>query len=176
VIAVDTNVIAHLLVPGQLTAAAQALYQADPEWVAPALWRSELRNVLLGCLRSGRLSDENALALQAEAEDLLADREYEIDSASVLRLAAQSGCSAYDCEFVALAQALSVKLVTLDRQLLAAFPEVATALSPPVVSPCADAPQRVDLGKRKRGARRRPAVSSCVSREATDPFQQPGAP
>jgi predicted nucleic acid-binding protein len=45
-----------------------------------------------------------------------------------LQLAAESGCSAYDCEFVALARDLEVPLVTADRQLLAAFPS--TAVSP----------------------------------------------
>jgi predicted nucleic acid-binding protein len=45
----------------------------------------------------------------------------------VLSLAAQSGCSAYDCEFVALAQDLRVPLVTTDRQILKAFPTVAVS-------------------------------------------------
>jgi predicted nucleic acid-binding protein len=47
------------------------------------------------------------------------------DSGEVLRLASASGCTAYDCEFVALALALEAPLVTSDRELLAAFPAVA---------------------------------------------------
>lgn len=35
------------------------------------------------------------------------------------------GCTAYDCEFVALSQRLGVPLVTLDRALLKAFPRLA---------------------------------------------------
>jgi predicted nucleic acid-binding protein len=46
----------------------------------------------------------------------------------VLELTALSTCTAYDCEFVALAQDLGVKLVTLDKQILAQFPETAIAL------------------------------------------------
>jgi len=46
----------------------------------------------------------------------------------VLELAVRSRCTAYDCEFVALAKQLGVPLVTSDRQVLAAFPE--TAVSP----------------------------------------------
>jgi predicted nucleic acid-binding protein len=42
-----------------------------------------------------------------------------------LQLAAHSGCSAYDCEFVSLAQSLRVKLITGDKKLLQVFPEVA---------------------------------------------------
>ncbi|PYN33217.1 MAG: VapC toxin family PIN domain ribonuclease, partial [Candidatus Rokuibacteriota bacterium] len=41
---------------------------------------------------------------------------------------ARSGCAAYDCEFVGLAQDLRVSFVTGDRQILAAFPP--TAVSP----------------------------------------------
>jgi len=43
----------------------------------------------------------------------------------VLRLVASSTCSAYECEFVALADQLSVPLVTLDRAVLREFPVVA---------------------------------------------------
>jgi predicted nucleic acid-binding protein len=46
----------------------------------------------------------------------------------VLQLAVRSGCSAYDCEFAALALDLDVKLVTTDRQVLKAC--AGTALSP----------------------------------------------
>jgi predicted nucleic acid-binding protein len=55
--------------------------------------------------------------------------EYEVDSRSVLDLAASADCSAYDCEFVSLARALGVQLVTQDRQVLQAFPETAAALA-----------------------------------------------
>ena len=44
-IVVDTNVIAYLFLPGEYTPLAERLLQKDPDWVAPVLWRSELRNV-----------------------------------------------------------------------------------------------------------------------------------
>ena len=59
---------------------------------------------------------------------LMSGRERDVNSAHVLRLAAQSACSAYDCEFVALAQDLNVRLVTVDKQVLAEFPNVAISL------------------------------------------------
>jgi predicted nucleic acid-binding protein len=62
------------------------------------------------------------------AEELLAGRELAVDSAAVLDLAFASSCSAYDCEFVALAQALGVRLVTSDKQVLRAFPRIAKPL------------------------------------------------
>ena len=62
------------------------------------------------------------------AESLLKHREFEVATKDVLRLAAASNCSAYDCEFVALAQALEVPLVTSDAAVLKAFPSVAVSL------------------------------------------------
>ena len=51
-----------------------------------------------------------------------------VASPDVLTLAIQSGCTAYDCEYVALAEALNVPPITEDREILRAFP--ARAVSP----------------------------------------------
>jgi predicted nucleic acid-binding protein len=128
-IVVDTNVVAYLYLPGEFTAAAETLLASEPDWAAPLLWRSEFRNIVSGYIRRRMLSFEQALALQAEAEDLLAGCEYEIDSASVLGLVRNSDCSAYDCEFVALAAKLQTRLVTMDKKLLKAFPDRTLALN-----------------------------------------------
>ena len=109
-IVVDTNVVAYLLLQGPQTAAAEALLEAHPTWAAPPLWRSEWRNVLCGYLRRGSLSLEQVIALQEQAETLVIGHEEPVQSEAVLRLAASSGCSAYDCEFVAAAQQLDAAL------------------------------------------------------------------
>lgn len=127
-IVVDSNVLAYLYLPGQHSAAAEALLERDPDWAAPVLWRSEFRNILAGYLRRGDLSIDHALAVQREAEELLVDSEYEVDSARVLELVRDSDCSAYDCEFVALALQLDTRLATMDGKLLRAFPQTAQAL------------------------------------------------
>lgn len=128
-IVVDTNVIAYLYLPCEHTLAAEALLERDPDWAAPMLWRSELRNVLLGYVRRELLTLPQATAIQAEAEDLMRGAEYEVDSRAVLELARRTSCSAYDCEFIALAQALGVQLVTMDRVVLNVFPQIARALT-----------------------------------------------
>lgn len=127
-IVVDTNVVAYLYLPTEHTPLAEELLLADPQWAAPLLWRSELRNVLALYLRQGLLDFDSAYAIQAEAESLLAGREYDAGSLEVLRLAASSGRAAYDCEFVALAEFLGVNLVTADRQVLETFPSTAVSL------------------------------------------------
>lgn len=128
-IVVDSNVVAYLYLPGDHTAKAEALLEQDPDWVAPLLWRSEFRNILAGYMRRKTLSFEAARELQLEAESLLAAGEHEVDSRLVLELVRDSDCTAYDCEFVALAVMLGVKLVTMDAKLLKAFPKHAVALS-----------------------------------------------
>jgi predicted nucleic acid-binding protein len=128
VIVVDTNVVAGLFLPSDWTEKTEQLLATDPEWAAPLLWRSEFRNILATYVRSDRLDLETALHIAETAEALFAGREFSVDSAAVLRLAAQSRCTAYDTEYVALAQHLGTRLVTLDRQVLEAFPAVATDL------------------------------------------------
>ena len=128
-IVVDSNVLAYLYLPGEFTAAAEALLEREPEWAAPILWRSEFRNILGGYMRRGVIPFELATNLQSEAESLLAGNEFEVESRAVLELVRESDCSAYDCEFVALAAKLDTKLVTMDKKLLSAFPRRAVALS-----------------------------------------------
>lgn len=71
---------------------------------------------------------DQACALQIEAEDLLTGREFDVESPEVLDLVQRSNCSAYDCEFVALARRLETTLVTSDRKLLNAFPDCTAPL------------------------------------------------
>lgn len=127
-IVVDTNVLAYLYLPCEYTVAAEELLVRNPEWAAPILWRSEFRNILAGYLRRKMLSFEQAHSLQREAEELLDGCEFEVDSLAVLELVRESDCSAYDCEFVALAMKLNSKLVTMDKKLLRAFPQHAVTL------------------------------------------------
>jgi predicted nucleic acid-binding protein len=127
-IVVDTNVLAYLWLPGSRTTSAEALLRKDSEWHAPLLWRSEFRNVLAGEVRGRRLALEAARRIATEAESQMNGREYAVPASEVLRHAAASGCSAYDCEFVVLAETLGVPLYTSEQQVLAAFPSLARPL------------------------------------------------
>jgi predicted nucleic acid-binding protein len=128
VIVVDTNLIVHFFVKGDQSELAGKILVMDPGWSAPLLWRSEFRNTLVKCVRGELLEWSDTFRIMTEAESLLAGNEYAVVSGDVLSLAASSACSAYDAEFVVLAQELGVPLVTSDKQLLKSFPE--TAVSP----------------------------------------------
>lgn len=128
-IVVDSNILAYLYLPGDRTAAAEALLEQDSEWAAPVLWRSEFRNILAGYMRRRTITFDQACSLQSEAESLLAGAEFEVDSSSVLEIVRDSDSSAYDCEFIALAIKLNTKLVTVDKKLLREFPTRAVVLA-----------------------------------------------
>jgi len=128
VIVADTNTIAYLLLGGERTVQAQKVLRKDPEWAAPLLWRSEFRSVIALYLRRGFVSLAQALQLTEEAETLMRGGEYEVTSSRVLNLVAASRCSAYDCEFVALAQELGAPLITSDNRILSEFPSTALSM------------------------------------------------
>ena len=122
-IVVDTNVIHYCWVNGQHTALAQAVRRQDPEWHAPLLWRSELRNVLTAYLRRRLLSRAQIADILDTAGEALGGNEHLIDDQPILDIVSSSALTAYDAEFVALAVVLDVPLVTADRAVLQAFPQ-----------------------------------------------------
>jgi predicted nucleic acid-binding protein len=129
VIVVDTNVIAYFLTQSDHTADAEAVLRKDPEWAAPALWRSELRSVLLLQIRHEMIDLKGAISKFEEGLRVVGGRELEVDPARVLDLAVRSGCTTYDCEFVYAAETLDAPLVTADKKVLAAFPEISVSMT-----------------------------------------------
>jgi predicted nucleic acid-binding protein len=124
-IVVDSNTIIYLHIHSKKTALALRTLQKDPNWVAPPLWESEFRNVLAGYIRRHILILDDATQIMKSALQAMEGREILPPSDLVLDLVAESDCSAYDCEYVALARHLKVKLVTSDHKILRNFPETA---------------------------------------------------
>jgi predicted nucleic acid-binding protein len=107
---------------------AETALAKDSHWIAPMLWRSEFRNVLALAIRQKALTVDAAQEIATKAEASFERCEFAVSSGAILQLVARSNCTAYDCEFVALAHEQGVKLVTADRQILNDFPEVAVSL------------------------------------------------
>ena len=124
-IVVDTNIIGYLFLTSSKSSLTE---QKDSLWAAPLLWRSEMRNVLALYIRKGHLSSADAQQIMKEATDLMQSQAYEVTSYQVLELVNISTCSAYDCEFLALAGDLNVSLLSVDRQILKNFPDTALSL------------------------------------------------
>ncbi len=125
----DTNIISYLLLPTSYTDLVESLYEIDPDWSAPILWKSEFRNVMALYLRKNIITLEKAIQLQDTAESIIIQNEYDISSSQVLSLIDESNCSSYDCEFVALAHHFDTKLVTQDKKILKEFPSTAISVS-----------------------------------------------
>jgi predicted nucleic acid-binding protein len=129
VIVVDTNIIGYLFLSSEQSPLAEHALRKDNDWAAPILWRSEFRNVLAFYVRKNFIKLEHAQQVMNGALELLKGREYEVSSYQVLRLASESKCSAYDCEFIAAANDLKAPLITVDKELLREFPAVAVSLT-----------------------------------------------
>jgi predicted nucleic acid-binding protein len=126
-IVADTNLIAYLVLGGEFSEDARAVFREDPVWAVPLLWRSEFRNVLASYMRQGELDVGSALTVIEHAEAVVRGRQFTVPDRQVMELVDSSRCSAYDCEFVALATQLGVQLVTSDKRLLTEFPTVAAS-------------------------------------------------
>jgi predicted nucleic acid-binding protein len=124
-IVADNTLISYFTIEGEFTEKATQVRQRDPEWAAPLLWRAEFLNVLWLHVRQGEFGLDLAIQHIDLAEDLIGGRSYDVASTEVLRLATQSGCSAYDSHYAALAQQLDAPLITHDGDVLEAFPETA---------------------------------------------------
>lgn len=127
-IVVDNSVLVYFWLPSEFAGLAEAAKTRDSAWAAPILWRAEFRNVLAGYLRRKVLTEAEANAAYLNVQKDLGAHEYSVPTERVVKLVLASDCTAYECEYVALAQDLAVPLVTADRQVIKAFPKTAVAL------------------------------------------------
>jgi predicted nucleic acid-binding protein len=123
-IVADTNLVAYLLIEGERTEIARAVWSNDPRWMLPTLWRSEFLNVLTTSVREGVLTLEQAQQTWRLALSIFSGSEIEPSGEDVLDIAAKRRLSAYDAQFVAAAIDLNVPLVTSDRRMLKQCPDV----------------------------------------------------
>ena len=121
----DTNLLVHYLLNGTEHEQATQIRKLDAEWIAPGLWKSEFRSTLSLYLRKQILSFEDIQKAMTAAEQMMTGRSFDVNSMHVLSLVNRSSCSAYDCEFVALAEDFGIPLLTFDNKILSEFPEVA---------------------------------------------------
>lgn len=124
-IVVDTNVMVYLLTADEEDRGASDRFREDPEWCAPPILLSELRNVLCGFVRRDWMSLADAVESYADASDILRTRVVNVDGNAVLHAAVDTGLTAYDAEFVVCARELGVQLVTTDEEILRCAPDVA---------------------------------------------------
>jgi len=126
-IVADSNLIAYLLIPGDKNALADEVLIKDSEWAVPLICRSEVQNILALYMRQEGMSLSQAGRTMEKAEMLWRSREFAVPNDEVLELAFHHNITAYDAEFVVLAKQLCVPLVTFDKPVRKAFPNIAIA-------------------------------------------------
>ncbi len=124
---VDTNVVAYLLLGTEtFVDEAKACFGTVSNALAPAHWEAELTNVIWMAVRSGvlppmdgpvRLGLARRLGVESIATATLCQ-------GALLRSIA-SGVPVYDTLFVELAARSACPLVTFDKAVLKAFPDIA---------------------------------------------------
>lgn len=118
-IVVDANVVAYYFLQGDRSGEARLLHVADPVWVLPALWRHEFLNVLATAGRAG-VPKKVLLEIWMAASMRLLDCERAVDYAKALMLSVDLGISAYDAQYLSLAESLDAPCVTEDKRLIKA--------------------------------------------------------
>jgi predicted nucleic acid-binding protein len=124
---VDTNVVAYLLLGTEgFVDEARACFEQLSAPMAPAHWEAEITNVIWMAVRSGVLPPDEGPAR------IGLSRRLGIESVATATLrqgallrAVASGIPAYDTLFVELAVRSACPLLTFDRAVLRAFPEIA---------------------------------------------------
>ena len=124
---VDTNVVAYFLLgTDDYIDEARTCLEAVSNPVAPAHWEAELANVVWMAIRTGVLAAEEGPARLGLA------RRLGIESVATgtlcqgaLLRAVSSGVPVYDTLFVELAARVGGPLLTFDKAVLRAFPDIA---------------------------------------------------
>ena len=124
-IVADANLIGNLFMQSSDSSIAIQVFEKDPDWYAPFLWQSEVRSIVTSYFRHKMITIDKAIQVMDEAHELMINHERFVASNLVLELVGSSKCTAYDCEYVALAKEMSLTLITFDKQVVGAFPRIA---------------------------------------------------
>ena len=127
-IVTDNDVISYFWLEAERTPAARSVREKDDDGRAPPLWQPEFRNVLYQHMAHRDLPLDDALQIADRVHADMRDATVSVRTADVLRLVNASGHSAYDCEYVALAQRLGATLVTDDQRVAKVFPDTAVLM------------------------------------------------
>jgi len=124
---VDTNVVAYLLLGTErFVDEARLCLTIVTMPLAPAHWEAELANVIWMAVRSGALAtDEGPLRLSLARRLGIETVATATLSQGALLKSLASGVAVYDTLFVELAQRTRCPLVTFDKAMQKAFPDIA---------------------------------------------------
>ncbi len=119
---VDASVVSNWCLPDESHPHADAakLRIAEEDAITPAIFRFELRNVLLMAERRGRIADAQTVALLLFVGKLQIKEDREPNDTVLLGLARQHRLTVYDAAYLELAKREGLALATLDKALMGA--------------------------------------------------------
>lgn len=127
-IVIDANILIYALIECDNSRLIPQLRAKDADWRTTELCQHETLNVLATYHRRGVLTLEQCQGLLKHANRFISDAQCEVDMEASLVAAAKYGISGYDAQYVALAERLSVPLITQDRKLRQAAPGVGISM------------------------------------------------
>lgn len=138
-IVADANLLINYVCATPFSDLARRVKAHDSDWVSPHLWKSEVLNGLLIMHKAGLLSLDRAILAYRNADAATVVGIHDDDPDAILTAAHTSKLTAYDATYVVLARSLGLLLITEDKQILRACPDVARSmcqfLSPPPPPP-----------------------------------------
>ncbi len=134
-IVADANLLINFVCATPFSEMARRVKAHDSDWVSPHLWKAEVLNGLLTMHRAKLMDLDRAILAYRNAASATVVGVHNDDPNAILKVARDSGLSAYDAHYVCMAHSLGVFLVTEDKQILRACPDIARSmlqfLSPP---------------------------------------------
>ncbi len=127
-IAADANLWLYRLIESEMTVQAEAVWKKDKDWKTARLCLYEIVNVLCTYQRVGKLTVSQCDELLQRVSLQIEPAIQEVDLSLTLRLAAQYHVSGYDAQYLALTKMLKVPLVTEDRKLRQAAPDLTLSM------------------------------------------------
>lgn len=127
-IVVDTNVVAYSLINGEHTRDAEAVRRRDRDWRVPGLFLYEWINVVARHVNDEFFTRDQALRIYRKGLAMVRVEESPPDPVRIINLSLASGCSSYDCQFVAVAEKLRARFVTADKKIIRSFPNIVVSI------------------------------------------------
>lgn len=127
-LAVDSNVVAYLLLDASQSGEARALLRKDSDWRSEPFCLIELTNVLAMGMRAGRIDTARAQEALRSGRRLMESRLHFVDHLDALVLAHRHRVTAYDARYLGVAVMLGLRLVTEDAKLRRAAPDLTQSI------------------------------------------------
>lgn len=128
-IVADANLIVYRFLKGPFTALSDAAVGKDSDWRTAPLWRYEFTSAVATMIIAKVVDEPTAVAAIGAAGAEMISRELLVPQELALEAAIRYRISAYDAQYIALAEELAVPCVTADVQLAAKVPNVAVLLA-----------------------------------------------